>query len=313
MQLLGSAEPSDYRTSLLEIIQAELLDWDGSVQRAAAAENTVERRAGLRLWLKEIDPAGFIASRVVAFLPEALDPDEMLLESTILPGKSFECPAQTGRITDALREPASNSELHAEVLKWENRAEFRCSHTGARLILQASAVRIFDSGGSKMTGFIEVRKVPAQGDFFVAAHLSAAREIENWGTRCCRAWKEVRVASGLSPGWRLFSATDPLGDGDLAARYPALARPVSPRVNFEVGVRSGNGAAYFPFALPEIIVDWHEKPTGEMQRAGPSINRRVPLPCQSGLHPSGQCHRRGNWAAACPGKVVRRFGWMALE
>jgi hypothetical protein len=259
VQLLGNSGTSDYRMALLEILQGELLEWDGSVQKTA--EESSERRAGLRLWLKEIDPTGFIESRVVAFLPESLGPDEMLIESRCLPGKSFVCPAQSGRVTDALREAESNSELQAEVLKWENRIEFRCVHTGARLIFPASFVRIFASGGTVVTGFIETRKVPSQGEFFVAAHTFAAREIEDWGMRCCRAWGEVRTTTGLPSGWRLFHATDSLGDGGLGSRYPALVRSASPRIGIEGGVRSGNGAAYFPFALPEIVVDWHERPS----------------------------------------------------
>ena len=95
----------------------------------------------------------------------------------------------------------------------------------------------------------------------MAAHSFAARDMESWGTRCCRSWAEIRAASGLPAGWRLFRAADAVDDGGLASRYPALARPSAPRVAFEGGVRGGNGAAYFPFALPNVVVDWHEKPS----------------------------------------------------
>lgn len=118
LQLLSSAEDSDYKTSLLEILQAELEEWDGTVAptREGAAE---DQRAGLRLWLKEIDPAGFITSRVVAFLPDSLEPDGMLVESTAMPGKTYECQSQAGRMTDSFRESGTNEELNGELLRWD--------------------------------------------------------------------------------------------------------------------------------------------------------------------------------------------------
>jgi len=280
VQLLCSSESSDYRSALFELLQAELQDWDGSVQIPGASEEHLNRRGGLRLWLKEIDPVGCITSRVVAFLPESVEPDDILLESSNWPQKSFECPALGGRVTDALRESGNNIELVADALPWENRSEFRCIHTGLRLILPACRLRIFASGGSSLTGFIEAKKIPPRGDFFVAVHASVAREIDEWGTRSCRNWKEFRAFKGLPANWRIFSAADVLDGSGLAARYPALTQSSSPRIRFEGGVRGGNGAAYFPFALPEVVVDWNEKPTsvrcnGELLRSDDGF--RYPL------------------------------------
>jgi hypothetical protein len=184
-----------------------------------------------------------------------------LLQNAGFPAKSFECQPQTARLTDALRENGSLEELRAENLRWEGRSEFRCVHTGARLVLQASSLRIFASGGSEVAGFIETNRVPSRGEFFLAAHGYTANEMNDWGSKNCRVWNEVRVARGLPARWRLFSAADTLGDGGLATRYPSLSRPSSPRIKFEGGVRGGNGASYFPFALPQIVFDWHTKPS----------------------------------------------------
>jgi hypothetical protein len=260
-QLLHATDASDYRSSLLEIIQADLDEWDGKVHRPDGPDQETSARAGLRIWLKEIDPAGFVESRLVASLPASLSSDELLLQNAGFQHKSFECQPQTARLTDALRENDSLEELRAENLRWEGRSEFRCVHTGARLVLQASSLRIFASGGSEMTGFIETNRVPSHGAFFVAAHGFTANEINDWGSKNCRIWSEVRVARGLPARWRLFSAADTLGDGGFATRYPSLSRPSSPRIKFEGGVRGGNGASYFPFALPHIVFDWHSKPT----------------------------------------------------
>jgi hypothetical protein len=260
VQLLLATQQSDYRSSLLENVQAELSDWDGSVHRAEAPDNGVVR-AGLRIWLKEIDPAGFIESRLVAFLPPSLLADEMLLENQNFPSKHFECQALFSRLTDALRDSDTNEELSAEKLRWDVRNEFRCVQTGARLVLQSDSVRIFCSGGSEVTGFIESKRVPSSGEFYIAAFGSAANEINDWGMKNCRAWTENRIARGLPQRWRLFSACDVTSDGRLASKYPALSRPNAPRIRFEGGVRGGNGASYFPFALPQVRFDWHSKPS----------------------------------------------------
>lgn len=262
IQLLTSSENSDYHSSLLEIIQSELSEWDGSVP--AGADEVSERRAGLRLWLKEIDPAGFIASRLVAFLPDSMDPSDMLLESRVLNGRKFECAEGSGRITDALKDTATNLEFEASELSWQTRSEFLCIHTGTRLIFPAAHLRIFSNGGVNMTGFVESKKVPAQGCFFIAAYGPTGAEMDQWGNRCCASWKELHSPSGLPTGWRIFEGADPSSDGNLAGRFPALARPAAPRILFEGGVSSGNGAAYFPFAPPDVVVDWHEKPTKVM-------------------------------------------------
>ncbi len=261
VQLLLATQASDYRSSLLENVQAELSDWDGSVQRPEAQGETDAVRGGLRIWLKEIDPAGFIVSRLVAFLPASLPADELLLENQNFPSKRFECLTLSPRLTDALRDSESTEELPAEKLRWDVRNEFRCCQTGARLVLPAESVRIFWSGGSEVSGFIETKRVPSAGEFYLAAFGYAGNEINEWGMRNCRVWNEVRAASGFPQRWRLFSACDVTSDSPLASRYPSLSRPEAPRIRFQGGVRGGNGASYFPFALPQILFDWHTKPS----------------------------------------------------
>ena len=261
VQLLVSAQGSDYRSSLLENIQAELSDWDGSVANTPAQPESLTIRAGLRIWLKEIDPAGFIESRIIANLPSSLSADELLLENTNFPSKRFECQSLLSRLTDALHETGSCQELEAEKLRWDLRNQFQCCQTGARLVLQPESVRVFASGGSELSGFIEAKRVPSNGEFYIAAFGHAAGEINDWGSKNCRVWREVRALKGLPQRWRLFSASDVTGDGALAVKYPALSRPNSPRIRFEGGVRGGNSASYFPFALPQIRFDWHTPPS----------------------------------------------------
>ena len=261
--LLQTAGQSEHKTALLDTLQAELLDWDGSVNVQDQPEAD-ERRGGLRIWLKRIDLAGFVDSRVVAYLPDSTSPDDLLLETAAISQQRFACEAHAGRITSALHGHADGRELSAELLNWAARTQFHCIHTGIHLILAPAQVRIFipaDAFG--LAGFIETRKLPTHGAFFLAATPSATAQVAAWGQRCCPtgSWQQVRSTTGLPQGWTLFRGADLKDDGSLSAEYPALSLPHAPRLSLESGIKVGSAGAYFPFALPTVAVEWHEKPS----------------------------------------------------
>jgi hypothetical protein len=261
--LLNSAGQSDHKTALLDTLQSELIDWDGTVTVQNQPEAD-ERRGGLRIWLKRIDPAGFVESKLVAYLPDSTSPDDLLLETAAIPQQRFACDEQAGRVTNALHGQADGRELAGDRFDWAARTQFRCLHTGIRLILPAAEVRIFipaDTFG--LGGFIETRKLPPHGEFFLAAAQTAAAQVAAWGGRCCPkgSWRQVPSTAGLPHGWTLFHGADLKDDGSLSAEYPALSLPHAPRLSLEGGIKVGGAGAYFPFALPAVSVEWHEKPS----------------------------------------------------
>ena len=260
--LLASPEMNDYKAALLESIQSDLSDWDGSVP-ADNDQQAEERRGGLRIWLKHIDPAGFVESRVVAFLPDSAEAEALLLQSPHFPDRAFTCQAQTGQITEALKDYTDDRELDASQVDWSERVQLACAHTGMRLILPRSNLRVFapaDTFG--FGGFIETRKLSPNGDFCLAVATDIAPDIAAWGQRCCDpgSWREICAARGLPAGWRLFRGTNPKDDNTISQQYPALALPHSPKITFQGGIKVGAGGAYFPFALPDVLIEWHEKP-----------------------------------------------------
>jgi len=259
VQLLISQENSDYRRSLLELVQSELTDWDGIVAKSSDDESLAQRRAGLRLWLEEIDPAGFVTSRVVALVPDSLEPDDLLLQTNKFPNKTFECSAQSGRISDSLRDSLTNESLAADLLRWQDRTEFQCSQTGTRLILPGSPVRVFVSGASEVRGYLEIKKLSSHEDFFIATQPSVSVEIDVWGKQNCVDWKKLHVERGLPSDWSLFHGKRLAGVKSISSRFPQLAHSESLRVRFVGGVRTGNRSAYFPFALPQLIIDCDKK------------------------------------------------------
>ena len=260
--LLNTPGESDHKAALLDTLQSELLDWDGTVNVQNQPE-TDERRGGLRIWLKRIDAAGFVDSRLVAYLPDSTAPEDLLLETAALNNQRFTCDAQAGRITTALQGP-DGRELPADRFDWAARMQFKCLHTGTRLVLPAARVRMFTSADSfGFGGFIETRKLPPHGAFFLAAAPSAAPQVAAWGQRCCPpgSWQQVPSTAGLPQGWTLFRGADLKDDGSLSAEFPALSLPRAPRLSFEGGIKLGSVGAYFPFALPTLCVEWHDKPT----------------------------------------------------
>jgi hypothetical protein len=213
-----------------------------------------------------------VDARLVAYLPDSTSPDDLLLETVAIPQQRFACDAQAGRMTTALHGHVDGRELAADRFDWAARMQFQCVHTGIRLVLPAARVRIFISADTfGFGGFIETRKLPPHGEFFLAAAQSAAPQVAAWGQRCCAAssWQQVRSLTGLPQGWTLFRGADLKDDGSLSAEYPALTLPHAPRLSLEGGIKVGSAGAYFPFALPTVAVEWHEKPSVIKCNKGP--------------------------------------------
>lgn len=257
MQHLAGSRTSDFRVELVAVLQAELAAWDGRLPAVPARGRSEQQRAGLRIWLREIDPAGFVASRLVARVPQEGDIADLIFADGR--GNRYVCPGETGHMTGALQRADNGEDLDAASLSWIERVEMKCTESPLRLVLPLAEVRVFTEEGEGMKGLVEAKVIPASGRFMVAASARRAARIEKWGREWCAAWEEQRVSSGLPAGWRLFRGSGAKGDGGLAAEHPIFARPVSPRVRFEGGIRSG-GSRYFPFALPRILVEWAERP-----------------------------------------------------
>lgn len=257
MQHLEGPKSSEYRIELASLLQAELVEWDGKTA-APARDRAEPQRAGLRIWLRDIDPAGFITSHLVARIPGKGDISELLF--TDRNGSQYVCPAGTGAVSGALQRRDDGTEVDAASFSWTDRIELKSEEPILRLVLPKADVRVFvDGSDESMHGFLEARAVPASGPFMIAVRAAAAARIEKWGRECCSAWNTVPAASGLPPDWKLFSGTDARGDGGLSAQYHIFERPASPRIRFEGGISSGR-SKYFLFALPRIRVDWSERP-----------------------------------------------------
>jgi len=261
-QLLAAADESDYRAELLGILQAELSEWDGIVPALPNQAHPAAPRAGLRLWLAGVDAAGFVKARFVASLPENVEASDLLLGCPAIPGRQFECPARSGPCSGALRDASNGQELPAEQMSWDSRAEFKCALTGTRLIFPAAPIRIFTSALNTvhLGGFIETRLIPLAGEFYIAAAEPDASVFAKWGAEQCREWREITVRSGLRRNWRFFRGAEPRGAGILERRYAVFPTRAAPRIRFEGGIRAGAGAKYFPFALPDIVVDYSVPP-----------------------------------------------------
>lgn len=261
LSLLNGSRTSDPRAELVSLLQTELMEWDGATVTGTAAARREGHQAGLRLWLSEIDPAGFVSARLVARMRDGDDFSDRLF--TVLGRDTgYVCPAGSGGISGAIYSDRDGVELDAATLPWTNRLEFSCRGSSLKLVFRAAEVRVFaDAATESISGFIETRVLPFLGYFFVTARDPHAVRINDWGRAWCSEWAEQNIRGGLPSGWRLFRGKGARGDGGLADRYPIFARPAAPRLRFQGGIRAGDGARYFPFALPRVLVEWHEAPT----------------------------------------------------
>lgn len=282
IELLLSGSSHDFRTELLQLLQAELRDWDGTSAAHSPDPASDDRRAGVRIWLKEIDPAGYVESRFVARLPREVDAADLVVTADRLGSQELTCQAGAGEITGAFCDAATGSEFLADSVPWGERSQFRCRTTGLRLVLHAARVRVFVDGSNEgVQGYLESRLLPASGGFFLAADASEASRLASWGQQWCAVWDEQSVRSGMPRGWRLFRGQGVRGTGGLASQLRIFSRPPAPRLRFEGGVRCGAGERYFPFALPDIVVDWTELPLSigcNGQPLIPAVGNRYRIP-----------------------------------
>lgn len=261
--LLASTDESDYRTELLEILQTELAEWDGTIPAQPNQASPAAPRAGLRLWLASLDAAGFVKSRIVASLPENMEAADLLLATPAIQGRQFECPARSGPCSGALRDASDGQDLAADQLPWDSRLEFKCTLTGVRLILPAARLRIFVGAlhTVHLGGFIETKLIPIAGEFYIAAPEPDASVFARWGAQHCAEWREITARSGLRRNWRFFRGVGLRSAGNLAQRYAVFPTRAAPKIRFEGGIRAGSGTRYFPFALPDIVIESGSPPS----------------------------------------------------
>ncbi|HEY9692453.1 MAG TPA: hypothetical protein V6D15_09620 [Oculatellaceae cyanobacterium] len=121
--------------------------------------------------------------------------------------------------------------------------------------LPASQIRIFIKGDSQgLPGLVEVRQLPAQQAFYLAAHEECWELLKKWGESSCKDFEILPITEGLPSKWQFFQAAAAYSDELIKREYPVLAFPSTVRLEFFGGIRLDRGNKFFKFAPPKVVL-----------------------------------------------------------
>ncbi len=121
--------------------------------------------------------------------------------------------------------------------------------------LRAQALRLFVNGRAEgLPDLVEVFRLPADQEVFLACAADLWPKVENWGSQNCATFERIENTSGLREGWFLarLKGVRPgsVGDGELAALS------ISERIRVKLrGLRVTRGNTFFSFAPPVVVLD----------------------------------------------------------
>ncbi len=258
----GGAEQQEIKRALLQNVISELRSWDGIVPTAEGETGI----GGVSNWpLRLCCELDQVARRTVMSLrckaprefPEAgftlFVTNEKAAEPTGQPEK-FTCEEWVFGWSKPLEDDAGRP-VNAAGFDWLAGVELQDETQRWKFRLAASPARVFVDGSTEGVGaLVEIRSLPVNRAFYVAAAPVACQLVMNWGSSCCDIWRELDSLSGLPVGWRFFSAAKARSDESIKLKYPNLSLPTFVTIIPHGGIRISRADRYFNFAPPVIEV-----------------------------------------------------------
>ena len=240
---------NDVRQALLEIIIDELNEWDGYVEDSLSSTGRV---CGSLILCCRIDQiAGRTNFTVRCRTKREFTENELILK---LEAQSFSCEQERdGWFSPTTR--ISGQILDASGLDWINGVQMRSPDSQWCFRLPASPIRIFVDGNSEgLSGFVEVRQLPVQRQFYLAAHEDCLNLLTQWGESSCQGFEKLAIANGLPNRWHFFKVGLACSDKEIKDRYPVMSFPNTLRLELVGGIRVGQGNKFFKFAPPKLVL-----------------------------------------------------------
>jgi hypothetical protein len=257
------SEQQEVKRALIQTVTNELRNWNGIVPtpedesgtggisnwplRLCCELDSTARRAVMSLRCKapgEFPEAGFSLTCV----------GEQSIDGREQRSARFTCEEwQFGWSTPL--EDELGSPVDAAQFDWLSGLELEDQTRRWKFRLAPSPVRIFIDGSSDGVGsLIEVRGLPVNRSFYIAASQAACQHISQWGGASCDGWGEVSLLTGLRPGWKLYSATRARSDETIRSKYPTVSLPTFVAVTLRGGIRISRANRYFDFAPPSLEI-----------------------------------------------------------
>lgn len=241
---------NDVRQALLEIIIDELNDWDGYVGDSSSETGQVYGSLSLCCRIDRVaERTNFtLRCRTKREFPE----DELILKSDN--SQSFSCEEYADGWSSSITTVKGQS-LDASGLDWARGVQMQSPDSKWCFRLVASPIRIFVDGNSEgLLGFVEVRQLPVQRQFYLAAHEDCLNLLTQWGESSCQGFEKLAIVHGLPDKWHFFKVGLACSDELIKYRYPVMSFPNTLRLELVGGIRVSRGNKFFKFAPPKLVL-----------------------------------------------------------
>ncbi|WP_377477329.1 MAG: hypothetical protein P2A85_02495 [Microcoleus anatoxicus] len=254
LSLLEETRDSDeLRQALLEWIIDELRDWDGTAEDSGKTQIY-----GLLRLCCKLDSIAKRATLSLRCSTKHEFPEEDLLLFLEDNSQSFSCYEESGGLSSPLISESDGKPLVGCEFDWLKGLQVRSadySSTKWCFKLPASPIRVFVNGDTQgLPGIVEVRQLPTQQPFYLAAHEQCLERLKKWGESSCKGFEKLQIIDGLPSGWHLFKAQAACSDELIKQEYPILAFPTNVRLELAGGIRLERGNKFFNFAPPKLIL-----------------------------------------------------------
>lgn len=244
------------KNSLIEMVLAELEDWDGTVQLDQAEkprEGGVEHaiNSGLRTCIK-YDPLSQKVKCTLRLKTNRDYPDGGLaFKCEQFPGKTFYCEEASQGWSKNLKSEESEI-LDASTLDWAGGMRFEDRKNNWKASLRKGSVRLFVSGKAEgLPGWVETNRLERGVPFFISVFGTDVGKVRAWGQSSCTSFDE-REVSGLPSGWSLFKG---LNASNSCEGIDVLTVSSSVRLLLRGGVNLRKGNTYLYTAPPLIVLE----------------------------------------------------------
>ena len=253
LQLLKetNTNTNDVRQALLEIIIDELRDWDGYVDEDSS--NEIRQVYGsLSLCCRVYQVAGRADFTLRCRTKREFPEDGLTLKSDN--NQSFSCEEDVDGWSSPIT-GINDQRLDASSLDWAQGVQMRSPDSKWCFRLLSSPIRIFIDGSSEgLSGLVDVRQLPVQKQFYLAAHEDCLELLTEWGKSSCQDFEKLAIAQGLPNRWHFFKVGLACSDELIKYRYPIMSFPTTLRLEVVGGIRINRGNKFFKFAPPKLVL-----------------------------------------------------------
>jgi hypothetical protein len=252
LSLLEETRNSDgLRQALLEWIIDELRGWDGTAEDSGQTQIY----GLLRLCCSQLDLTAKRAPLRLRCNTKQEFPEAGLLLFLEDNSQSFYCYEDSGGWSSPLISESDGKPLVVSEFDWLQSVKMRSADSKWYFKLPASPIRVFVNGNTEgLPGIVEVRQLPTQQPFYLAAHEQCLELLTIWGELSCQGFEKLQIIDGLPSGWHLFTAQAACSDELIKQEYPILALPTNVRLELAGGIRLERGNKFFKFAPPKLVL-----------------------------------------------------------